>query len=145
MTQVIIYENENGNVSLCIPTGELTIEEVKEKDTPSHSIIVDDSILPQGDDAKFFDAWVLNEDNTISIDIPKSQTIATNNLNAQAKIEAQHRITNTSIGIENELSDYEWLNLLNTARSSISTAKTTTEILASMKPVQDAIANNLNK
>ena len=39
--QVIIHTNDNGGVSVCIPTGELSIEEVKAKDTPAGSIIVD--------------------------------------------------------------------------------------------------------
>jgi hypothetical protein len=29
MTQAIIFTNDNGGVSVCIPTGELTIEQVK--------------------------------------------------------------------------------------------------------------------
>ena len=73
MAQVIIYENENGNVSVCVPTGELPIEQVKTKDTPSHSIIIEDSELPQGDDAAFFDAWVLN-DSVVSVDIAKAKS-----------------------------------------------------------------------
>jgi len=59
VAQVIIYTNENGGVSVCIPSGELSIDAVKTKDTPDHSIIVDSSILPNSDN-DFFDAWVLN-------------------------------------------------------------------------------------
>jgi len=47
MAQVIIFTNSNGGVSVCIPTGELDINAVKAKDTPSNSIIVQDSELPQ--------------------------------------------------------------------------------------------------
>jgi hypothetical protein len=58
MTQAIIFTNDNGGVSVCIPTGELPIDQVKIKDTPSHSIIVQISELPnQYND--FFDAWEL--------------------------------------------------------------------------------------
>lgn len=58
MTQAIIFTNDNGGVSVCIPTGELPIEAVKEKDTPAGSLIVNTSDLPnQYND--FFDAWEL--------------------------------------------------------------------------------------
>lgn len=57
MAQVIIFENENGGVSVCYPTGEISVEEVKAKDTPEHSIIVDTSELPENHD--FIDAWEL--------------------------------------------------------------------------------------
>jgi hypothetical protein len=58
MTQAIIFTNDNGGVSVCIPTGEISIDQVKIKDTPSHSIIVQTSELPnQHND--FFDAWEL--------------------------------------------------------------------------------------
>lgn len=58
MTQAIIFTNDNGGVSVCIPTGELPIQAVKEKDTPAGSIIVNTADLPnQYND--FFDAWEL--------------------------------------------------------------------------------------
>jgi hypothetical protein len=58
MSQAIIFTNDNGGVSVCIPTGELPIEAVQAKDTPKGSIIVDQSALPnQYND--FFDAWEL--------------------------------------------------------------------------------------
>jgi len=58
MTQAIIFTNSNGGVSVCIPTGELSIEQVKQKDTPVESIIVNTADLPnQYND--FFDAWEL--------------------------------------------------------------------------------------
>ena len=58
MAQVIIY-SQNGQVAVCTPTGELPIEEVLVKDCPEGAIIVDDSVLPQGEDDKYFDAWEL--------------------------------------------------------------------------------------
>lgn len=58
MSQAIIFVNDNGGVSVCIPTGELPIQAVKEKDTPAGSIIVNTADLPnQYND--FFDAWEL--------------------------------------------------------------------------------------
>jgi len=56
---VIIFSNTNGGVSVCVPTGELPIEQVLAKDCPSGAIIVDDATLPQADN-DFFDAWELN-------------------------------------------------------------------------------------
>jgi len=74
MSQVIIYANSNGGVSVCYPTGELSIEDVKAKDTPEHSIIVDASTLSGLDDV-FFDAWELNG-NAVSVNLSKAKTIA---------------------------------------------------------------------
>ena len=55
--KVIVYTNENGNVSVCTPTGELSIEEVLVKDCPDGAIIIDSDVLPQDND--FFNAWEL--------------------------------------------------------------------------------------
>lgn len=71
--QVIIFTNENGGVSVCAPTGELDIEAVKAKDTPSHSIIVDSSVLPETDN-DFFNAWELNG-GTVSVNLDKAKAL----------------------------------------------------------------------
>jgi len=73
MAQVIIFTNDNGGVSVCVPTGELDIQTVKGKDTPSHSIIVQDSELPQADN-DFFDAWELH-DGTVSVNLTKAKAL----------------------------------------------------------------------
>jgi hypothetical protein len=73
MTQVIIYTNENGGVSVCYPTGELPIEEVKAKDTPAGSIIVDNDSLPN-EHNEFFNAWELNG-TTVTINLTKAKDI----------------------------------------------------------------------
>ena len=73
MTQVIIFTNDNGGVSVCVPTGELDIQAVKAKDTPSHSIIVRDSELPQADN-DFFDAWELRN-GTVFVNIDKAKAL----------------------------------------------------------------------
>lgn len=58
MTQAIIFTNDNGGVSVCIPTGELSIEAVQAKDTPKGSLIVNTADLPnQYND--FFNCWEL--------------------------------------------------------------------------------------
>ena len=73
MAQVIIFTNENGGVSVCVPTGELDINAVKAKDTPSHSIIVQDYELPHADN-DFFDAWELN-DGEVTVNLTKAKAI----------------------------------------------------------------------
>ena len=81
MAQVIIFTNENGGVSVCVPTGELDIQAVKTKDTPSHSIIVQDYELPQADN-DFFDAWEL-ADGEVTVNLSKAKEITKNRLRAQ--------------------------------------------------------------
>jgi hypothetical protein len=58
MSKVIIFTNEFGGVSVCVPTGELPIEQVQAKDIPSgiQSFIVDNSTLPE-EDNDFFNSW----------------------------------------------------------------------------------------
>lgn len=73
MAQVIIFTNDNGGVSVCIPTGEMPIETVKAKDTPSHSIIVDSAALPQ-DDNDFFNAWEL-VDGVVTVNLTKAKDL----------------------------------------------------------------------
>jgi hypothetical protein len=79
--QVIIHENNNGGVSVTVPTGELSIEAVKTKDTPSGSIIVDSDTLPNSDN-DFFDAWQLSG-STVSVNISKAKEITKKRLRAE--------------------------------------------------------------
>ena len=60
MTQAIIFTNDNGGVSTCIPTGEISIEAVMEKDVPKgrNAKIVNIVDLPNQDN-DFYDAWEL--------------------------------------------------------------------------------------
>jgi len=73
MANVIIFTNDNGGVSVCVPTGELDIQAVKAKDTPSNSIIVQDSELPNADN-DFFDAWELSN-GTVSVNLTKAKAL----------------------------------------------------------------------
>jgi hypothetical protein len=82
MTQVIIHANDNGGVSVTVPTGEISIEAVKTKDTPEHSIIVDDSTLPQGVGASFFDAWEL-VDGKVEVSLAKAVEITKKRLRSE--------------------------------------------------------------
>jgi hypothetical protein len=79
MSQVIIFTNDNGGVSVCIPTGELSIEQVQAKDTPAGSIIVDVSSLPNND---FFDAWEL-ADGVVTVSIAKAKELTKDRLRAE--------------------------------------------------------------
>ena len=81
MAQVIIFENSNGGVSVCIPTGELDIQAVKAKDTPSTSIIVQDSELPQADN-DFFNAWEL-ANGVVTVNLDKAKEITKARLRTQ--------------------------------------------------------------
>lgn len=57
----IIYQNESGGVSVIIPTGELSIEEVAAKDVPAGVAyeIVEASEIPS--DRTFRGAWVMGD------------------------------------------------------------------------------------
>ncbi|MGI9142222.1 MAG: hypothetical protein ACR2IJ_03425 [Fluviibacter sp.] len=81
MAQVIIFTNDNGGVSVCIPTGELDIQAVKAKDTPSHSIIVQDYELPQADN-DFFNAWELNA-GAVTVNLDKAKELTKQRLRAE--------------------------------------------------------------
>ena len=89
--QVIIYTNENGGVSLTIPTGEISIEQVLVKDCPIGAIIVDDSKLPS--DHTYFNAWEL-VDGTVVVNEAKKQSIITaQEAQATAKQSALAKLT----------------------------------------------------
>lgn len=74
MSKVIVYSNSVGGVAVCFPSAELSIEEVKEKDTPEGSVILDLSDLPCEYDV-FFDAWELH-DGVVSVAFEKAKSIA---------------------------------------------------------------------
>ena len=75
MKNVIIYTNERGGVSVCIPTGELPIEQVQAKDIPAgiESFIVDAADLPEAD-GDFFDAWEQSR-GVVTVNIAKAREI----------------------------------------------------------------------
>ena len=72
MAQVIIYSNKSGGVSVCIPTGELPIEQVLAKDCQQNAIIIDESELPT--ENEYFNAWELI-DGKVVVHVDKKQTI----------------------------------------------------------------------
>jgi hypothetical protein len=81
MTQAIIFTNDNGGVSVCIPTGELSIQAVKEKDTPAGSIIVNTADLPN-EHNDFFDAWEL-KGSKVEVSLDKAKEITKKRLRAE--------------------------------------------------------------
>jgi len=80
MSQVIIFTNSNGGVSTCIPTGELSIEAVLEKDCPKGAIIVEQSALPTAND--FYDAWELI-DGKVEVSFTKAVELTKKRLRAE--------------------------------------------------------------
>jgi hypothetical protein len=129
MTQVIIHSNDNGGVSVTVPTGELPINEVLVKDCPAGATIVDDSTLPQGADAQFFDAWEL-ADNKVTVNLEKARAQKLAQFNAAAVAEAQKRQLNTLAGIDNAVADADFTASLTAGRTAIASATTTAELVA---------------
>ena len=80
MTQAIIFTNDNGGVSVCIPTGEISIEAVLAKDCPKGAMIVEQSALPTAND--FFDAWEL-VDGKVEVSLAKAKEITKKRLRAE--------------------------------------------------------------
>ena len=70
----IIYTNNEGGVSVVIPTGELSIEEVAAKDVPAGTPyeIVEDDAIPS--DRTFRNAWIMG-DCCIDHDLDKCKEI----------------------------------------------------------------------
>lgn len=134
MSQVIVYTGSEGNLCVCIPTGELPIDEVLAKDCPPEAIIIDDSTLPQGIDNQFFDAWELNG-STVTVNIVKAREIKLTQFNTAALQAAQKRQLNTLTGIPNDVSDTVFLNELSIGREDIRNAQTTAELAVIANPV----------
>jgi hypothetical protein len=80
MSQVIIFTNEAGGVSVTIPTGEISIEAVLAKDCPKGAIIVEQSALPTAND--FFDAWEL-VDGKVEVSLAKAIEITKKRLRSE--------------------------------------------------------------
>jgi hypothetical protein len=83
MTKAIIFTNELGGVSVCIPTGELPIEQVQGKDIPAgiQSFIVDISTLPN-DDNDFFNAWE-QTNGVVTVNLNKAKNLTKDRLRAE--------------------------------------------------------------
>jgi hypothetical protein len=133
MSQAIIFTNNNGGVSVTVPTGELPINEVLAKDCPAGAQIVEDSALPQGADAQFFDAWELSG-STVTVNFAKAQAQKLAQFNAAAVQVAQKRQLNTLAGINNAVADADFSTELTAGRASIAAATTTAQLVAIANP-----------
>ena len=83
MTQAIIFTNDNGGVSTCIPTGEISIEAVMEKDVPKGkgARIVNIVDLPnQHND--FYDAWEMDA-TSVTVNFAKAVELTKARLRAE--------------------------------------------------------------
>ena len=89
--------NENGNVSVCAPTGEISIEEVLAKDCPDHAIIADSADLPN-EHHDFFNAWEL-VDGKVTVNLVKATELTKDRLRAERKplMEAQDVLFNRAL------------------------------------------------
>jgi len=78
----IIYTNNEGGVSVIIPTGELPIEEVAAKDVPEGVAyeIVEDDAIPS--DRTFRGAWVANG-AAVEVDLDQAKEIGHDKRRAQ--------------------------------------------------------------
>jgi hypothetical protein len=131
MAQVIIYKNPTDtNVCVCHPAGSVDINTVLARDCPWGAVIVNSGVLPTGADAEFFNAWVLNSDNTISVNIARARSDYLTSYNAAAITAAQARQLNTLIGITNTISDSDWLADVIAGRTAIADATTTSALIA---------------
>jgi hypothetical protein len=82
MTQAIIFINDNGGVSTCIPTGEISIEAVLAKDVPADrgARIVELEDLPR--DKDFYGAWEM-DDTSVTVNFAKAVEITKARLRAE--------------------------------------------------------------
>ena len=135
MPQVIIHSNGNGGVSVTIPTGEISINEVQKKDCPEDSWVVNASVLPQGADAQFFDAWEIDGYGRITVNLEKARDFRLKNFNAAAIQVAQKRHLNDLTGIANDISDADFLNQLKLGRDAIAAAQTTDDLALIANPI----------
>lgn len=81
--QVIIFKNDQGGVATCIPTGELSIEAVMEKDCPKGrgARIVNQTDLPIAHN-DFYDAWEM-DDKSVTVNLDKAKEITKKRLRAE--------------------------------------------------------------
>jgi hypothetical protein len=80
--QAIIFTNDNGGVSTCIPTGEISIDAVMTKDVPAGrgARIVNLTDLPRDND--FYDAWEMDA-TSVTVNFDKAVEITKKRLRAE--------------------------------------------------------------
>lgn len=101
MKKVIVFTNDNGGVSVCIPTGELTVEQVQGKDIPAgiESFIVNADSLPE-EDGDFFDAWEQNK-GIVTVNLEKAKEIT----KARLRIERAPLLAAQDVAFQRALED----------------------------------------
>jgi hypothetical protein len=82
MSQAIIFTNDNGGVSTCIPTGEISIDAVLTKDVPAGrgARIINLTDLPRDND--FYDAWEMDA-TSVTVNFAKAVEITKARLRAE--------------------------------------------------------------
>ena len=82
MSQVIIFTNDNGGISTCIPTGEISIDAVLTKDVPAGrgARIVNLTDLPRDND--FYDAWEMDA-TSVTVNFAKAVELTKKRLRAE--------------------------------------------------------------
>jgi len=82
MSNVIIFANEQGGVSTCIPTGEISIDAVLTKDVPAGrgARIVNLTDLPRDND--FYDAWEMDA-TSVTVNFAKAVELTKKRLRAE--------------------------------------------------------------
>lgn len=80
--QVIIFKNDNGGVSTCVPTGEISIDAVMTKDVPAGrgARIVNITDLPRDND--FYDAWEM-DDTSVTVNLDKAKELTKKRLRTE--------------------------------------------------------------
>lgn len=99
MAQVILFTNKAGGVSVCIPTGEIPIEQVLIKDCPKNSIIIDDAELP----TEYFEAWELVNGKVVVNEAKKLNIQQESKAKQEAELSALNKLK--ALGLtDNEIS-----------------------------------------
>ena len=130
MNKIILYSQENGNLGICIPTGELSVEQTRDKDCPN-GIIVDTSVFNTIDN-EFYNAYELINNQPI-INIEKAKEVWKDKIRNARKsalekldvdfIKAQESETSTTAIVANK-------QTLRNLPSQVDTATSTDEIKA---------------
>jgi hypothetical protein len=83
MKNVIIYTNETGGVSICMPTGEIPIEQVQSRDIPGNiqSYIISADILPE-EHSDFYNAWEQTK-GVVTVNLEKARAITKDRLRTE--------------------------------------------------------------
>jgi hypothetical protein len=133
----IIYPQENGQVAVIIPAGDVN-DAIKDIPFGKKYKIVD-SLNINND---FFNSYIFDENQGAVLDFSKAKSQQNSNLNQLVYTENGHRAIKTLSGLTNVLSDSDWKTLLNISQAAIDNSTTTNELVSAIVPVQEAINAN---